>query len=122
MDCPPHLWDIDQRSLGVCRQCGDSKQFPRPGEHPGATWSHRTQTKATLQAPPVSRKPNGRPPGESGYRGVTRHPTAKGWVVKYKVGGKQIYVGAFADPVTAAKAYNRALIEHGGDKARLNKV
>lgn len=59
------------------------------------------------------------------YKGVHVYSTKrKGsqWRAKIQIHGKQINIGAFDSELEAAKAYNRAAIEHFGEFARINEV
>jgi hypothetical protein len=57
------------------------------------------------------------------YKGVYRSQTPQPrWVAKIQVDGQQLYLGSFSAPEAAARAYNRACLEHHGDFARLNHV
>lgn len=56
----------------------------------------------------------------SGYKGVHFYSPKKPWTVSIRVNNKQIFLGNFADPVDAAKAYDRAAIKYHGEFAKLN--
>lgn len=59
----------------------------------------------------------------SGYRGVRRHPNAgrvKPYQARIKVNGKTIYLGYFATPEDAARAYDEAARHHFGGFAAVN--
>lgn len=44
------------------------------------------------------------------YRGVSTHKQSGKWVAQIKSGGKQVYLGFYADQVDAARAYDQAVI------------
>jgi len=52
----------------------------------------------------------------TGYKGVSRH----GWTAQIVTSGRQIHLGTFDTPEAAARAYDRAAVEHFGEFARLN--
>lgn len=54
----------------------------------------------------------------SGYTGVTRNKGS--WVAQITINGKCVNLGRFADPVTAAHAYDEAARRHRGKFAVLN--
>lgn len=56
----------------------------------------------------------------SGYKGVSRH--GSGWRATIKVDRRHFCLGSYADPVDAARAYNRAALEAWGEYAWLNPV
>jgi hypothetical protein len=56
----------------------------------------------------------------SGYRGVVWRKDTQMWRAKIGKDGRHIYVGHFANPVDAARAYDDAARELFGEFARLN--
>ena len=62
--------------------------------------------------------------GACGYRGVTRRTNSanhqRPYVASIKVNGKRKHLGYFADPVSAARAYDAAAREAFGDFAMPN--
>ncbi len=56
----------------------------------------------------------------SGYKGVWWHKNNHVWVASIKINGKMIYAGFFTDVIEAARAYDKAAIEHFGEFARTN--
>ena len=48
----------------------------------------------------------------SGYRGVSWHSKTSKWVAKIKIYNKTIYLGLFNEPIEAAKAYDRYVIQN----------
>jgi hypothetical protein len=56
--------------------------------------------------------------GISGFKGV--YPANSRWSAVINVDGRQIYLGVFASKEKAARAYDRAAIEHHGEFARFN--
>lgn len=56
----------------------------------------------------------------SGYRGVSRHSATGKWQVHIRVSGRRHYLGTYADPVEAARAYDAAARAHFGEFARPN--
>lgn len=64
---------------------------------------------------------NGRRAGNtSGYSGVSFHRGAKRWRARLMVNGREVQVGYFDDPVTAAKARDDAARRLHGEFAHLN--
>lgn len=59
---------------------------------------------------------------KSGYKGVYQASRGSRWVANIRINRKTIYIGTFTDLLDAAKAYNKAAIEHHGRFARLNKI
>jgi len=55
----------------------------------------------------------------TGYKGVYPHPCGK-FEAGCKFRGKKYYLGLFADPAVAARAYDAKALELFGDKAKLN--
>ena len=57
----------------------------------------------------------------TGYKGVERinHGTGN-WRARIMVGRRCIHLGVFPTPVEAARAYDRAAVEHFGEFARTN--
>jgi hypothetical protein len=58
----------------------------------------------------------------SGYKGVSWQTSARKWRAQIGVEGEHIYLGLFEDPAQAARAYNRAALEHFGEFAWLNPL
>jgi hypothetical protein len=58
--------------------------------------------------------------GRSGYRGVHWSAQDGKWRGQIKVKGKKFHLGVFIDPVHAARAYDRAAVEHFGEFAFQN--
>lgn len=58
----------------------------------------------------------------SGYKGVTlrKRGGSRPWTAQINIDYKHIYIGAFASPEIAARAYDAAAILHFGEFARLN--
>jgi hypothetical protein len=56
----------------------------------------------------------------SKYRGVHWYKSSSKWVAQIYQAGKQRSLGYFYDEEEAARAYDRAAMEHHGDKAMLN--
>ena len=54
-----------------------------------------------------------KPPGKSGYYGVTKHSSHPSWYGRVKVYGKCICTGSGATPLEAAIKRERYIIEHG---------
>lgn len=73
----------------------------------------RTATKTENQR---NRGPHRNSP--SGFKGVFRH--ADRWRARISIEGRSFNLGCFSDSVEAAKAYDRAALEHFGDFAYLN--
>lgn len=59
-----------------------------------------------------------RPWSSSGYRGV--HRSGRGWGAVINVDGRQRWLGTYRSREDAARAYDRAALEHFGDDAVLN--
>ena len=57
---------------------------------------------------------------KSGYRGVHFSKNAQKWSANICLGGKQTFLGYYADIVDAAKAYDEAAKNHRGSFARTN--
>lgn len=57
----------------------------------------------------------------SGFKGVHLHSVSKKWVAQIRLDGGPKYLGQFIDPIDAAKAYDKAAIEHFGEFALTNK-
>lgn len=57
----------------------------------------------------------------SGFKGVYRATKGSTFHASITVNGKGIFLGAFQDPVDAAKAYDTAALTHHGKFARTNK-
>lgn len=58
----------------------------------------------------------------SGFRGVCLNKKSNRWVVKFRANNKRIHVGTFDCPIEAAKAYNKAALDHFGEFAYLNPI
>lgn len=58
-------------------------------------------------------------PGACPYRGVNPQ-TRGGWIARIAVSGTRLYLGSFAEPLSAARAYDAAALKHHGDFAILN--
>lgn len=56
----------------------------------------------------------------SGFTGVWWHAQRRKWSAEIKVNQKKINLGLFEDPITAAKARDRAAIKYFGSFAKLN--
>jgi len=56
----------------------------------------------------------------SQYKGVTWHKATDKWRAQIKINGKFKHLGLFAIEIEAARAYDRAAIEHFGEYANLN--
>ncbi len=137
MDCPPHLWDLDQRSFGVCRHCHEGKQFERPGEPQTLSWHRGAKTEPVRRGrPPKATVASVAPPkevavrelqhnmhanpGASGYFGVTQW--RGGWKARICVDRVQRHLGLFPTAIDAARAYNVAALAGFGSGARLNEL
>lgn len=57
-----------------------------------------------------------------GYKGVFWEKAAKRWRAQLNIGKKKIHLGLFYDINDAARAYNKAIITHHGEFARLNQI
>lgn len=62
-----------------------------------------------------------------GFKGVTWHPKGKKWQAQIGAGAvkpcgrrRSIYLGLYADPVDAARAYDAAALKYHGEFAALN--
>ncbi len=59
--------------------------------------------------------------GENKYRGVSWHRTKRKWRVKLKSHGRDLNLGRFDNPETAARVYDcAAILVHGRGEAILN--
>jgi hypothetical protein len=56
----------------------------------------------------------------SGYKGASWSKGCNKWIAYIRHNGKQIHLGLFTCLVKAAKAYDKAAIEHFGEYAKLN--
>lgn len=56
----------------------------------------------------------------SPFKGVCYHRTAKKWQAQIQVDKRRIYLGLFENAEDAARAYDRAALEHHGEFACLN--
>jgi hypothetical protein len=60
---------------------------------------------------------------KSGFRGVYWHKKNKRWAVQCKdQNGRQVHLGYYSDPITAALAFNVAAVKFHGEFACLNKI
>ncbi len=55
--------------------------------------------------------------GRSKYRGIY---WSNGWVAQIKVNKKRIYLGVYAEELSAAKAYDKAAVKYHGEYANIN--
>lgn len=60
--------------------------------------------------------------GSSSFKGVCWDKQHNKWKAYIQISRKLIHLGLFTDEIEAARAYNRAAIEHLGEYARLNEV
>lgn len=58
--------------------------------------------------------------GHSNYKGVTWFKPANLWMAQIRVQGEHKYLGYFKEEEEAARAYDKAALEHFGEFARLN--
>lgn len=58
----------------------------------------------------------------SGFKGVCWHKNHKKFYAQIKVNHKMMFLGSFACPIEAAKAYNAAALIHHGEFANLNTI
>lgn len=58
----------------------------------------------------------------SGFKGVYWKPIKQKWEAAIRISNQYKYLGAFISKVEAARAYNRAAIEHYGIFAKLNEI
>lgn len=56
----------------------------------------------------------------SGFTGVSWHRRILRWSAYIKASNRRLHLGYFSDPAEAARAYDRAALEHFGGFARLN--
>ena len=56
----------------------------------------------------------------SGFKGVVWNMSAKKWEAYIRMNIKRIYLGLFADPAEAARAYDKAATQYYGEFANLN--
>jgi hypothetical protein len=61
-----------------------------------------------------------RPDNRSGYKGVSRDQRRGLWTAELYADGRRHYLGRYADPADAARAYDAAARQHHGEFARLN--
>ena len=54
----------------------------------------------------------------SGYRGVSWSKTTKKWIATIKINKKQLYLGAFNNPLDCAKARDKYIIDNNLEHAR----
>lgn len=65
---------------------------------------------------------NSRPrKGRSKFKGVYLDTLRGNWYVQIRAKGRGRYVGSFWSELDAARAYNKAALEHYGEFARLNE-
>lgn len=57
---------------------------------------------------------------KSGFKGVRLIARTGRWIAEIRPNRKTIYLGTFATPDDAARAYDAAAVEHYGEFARLN--
>lgn len=57
----------------------------------------------------------------SGFKGVSWRKSIEKWGAKIMVQGRAYHLGYFSDPVDAARAYDRAAIEHFGEFSLTNE-
>lgn len=74
---------------------------------------------STLSQNQANRKGKNRP-GTSQFKGVYWYKRVGKWLTRVTVQGKLVYSGYFDDEVEAAKAYDKAMIEHYGEYAGVN--
>ena len=58
----------------------------------------------------------------SGFKGVTWNRRIGHWLAQLKIDGRGMYLGSFADPHEAARAYDEAAVKHFGEFARTNQM
>lgn len=58
--------------------------------------------------------------GVSTFRGVSKHHRGSLWVAKIRANGRRYYLGCYANPEDAAKAYDSAALRLHGEFARTN--
>lgn len=58
----------------------------------------------------------------SGFKGVSWHKAAKGWVASIRISGRNTNLGIFHSKEAAAQAYNVAAVDTFGEFALLNDV
>ncbi|HEU4344816.1 MAG TPA: HNH endonuclease [Candidatus Binatia bacterium] len=57
---------------------------------------------------------------KSGFKGVCWHRASDRWLAQIRVDAKNIYLGVFATPEEAARAYDVAAQKHHGEFCRVN--
>ena len=62
------------------------------------------------------------PNNTSGYKGVYWNRKERKWGARIEINYRAVRLGSFADPLDAARAYNRAALEAWGEFAWLNPV
>jgi hypothetical protein len=140
-----HKWQAHERRRpdGTIRAVYATREVRRPGRRPTTEKLHQ----AVLRAPPGvveidhinhdgldCRRSNLRPAttqqnqanrgpqrnNTSGFKGVRWSSQGRTWQAQIKVSGRVRYLGRFADPKTAASAYDRAALDAFGEFAWLN--
>jgi hypothetical protein len=94
-----------------------SKKRPRHKQH-----KSRSATTQTVVHRSGETKGQGAEVGRqsSQYRGVYRNKSSNKWLARIGYDGKQHYLGCFEDEEEAARAYDKAVRTHQGEKALLN--
>lgn len=86
----------------------------------GIKTDNRLENLRFCQQSENSRNSRRRSDNTSGFKGVTKTDRDRPWVASIHIGGKRKHLGLFATPEEAARAYDRAAVEHYGEFARLN--
>lgn len=60
--------------------------------------------------------------GASRFKGVHHEKRGKPWKAAIKISGEKIHLGSFDDEAEAARAYDRAALEHFGEFACTNEM
>jgi hypothetical protein len=60
--------------------------------------------------------------GKNPYKGITQNPNSKRWMAHIGYNKKHYYLGTYATPEEAARAYNEAALKHHGAFAKLNVI
>lgn len=63
-----------------------------------------------------------RPDAFSKYRGVAKNSGLKPYRAQFSFKGRRYYLGAFDDEISAAKAYNKVVLQVVGPHALLNEI